>query len=566
MRKLTLIVIVLSCLVTAATCRRRGGDAVTVALPEKFTTFDTLTTTASDAAAERVRNLMFNSLMRKDANFDYVGELASDVKTSDDGKAIAFTLRDGVKFHNGKVLTSADVKYTIDQLFKAKGYKAGAFYDTVPVDKTAAPNPAPVPTAASNTVASSAPDKKTEVPTDANKKTEANTKPAEEPKTQRIAHITSVETPDAKTVVINIQRAALRNPLFSSLVAIPIVPEGSIDQQKESPVGSGPFKFVSFDASQNVVELAANADYWEGVPKAAKLRLKTVTDATSLQAELQSGGVDIAPNPSNLPPDMLKALSSNPNLKLEQSDGSNIQYLVFNTQLPPLNNSKVRQAIGYAIDRQKIVNDLLLGQAKVANSVVPEQSWAYTPGTVYTFDPAKAKQLLKEAGYTKEEVVFKFGAGNAATISYAQVIQNALNDVGINVRIETLEVNVIRTQLAQGQFQMFTGVWIGGNQDPLFMRDLFSSTKIPGGSVSCCNRSRYVNSEVDNLLESAVNTTDKAVAKDLYVKGWNAVSNDLPLLPLWYPANIVLSTKRIGNVKMNASGDWGFLKDITVSQ
>src|SRR5690349_21179217 len=106
MRKLTLIVIALSFFATASSCRRRGGDAVTVALPEKFTTFDTLTTTASDASAERVRNLMFNSLVRKDPNFDYVGELASDIKASDDGKTITFTVRDNVKFHNGKVLTS----------------------------------------------------------------------------------------------------------------------------------------------------------------------------------------------------------------------------------------------------------------------------------------------------------------------------------------------------------------------------------------------------------------------------------------------------------------------------
>lgn len=542
-------------------CRQRNSDAVTVALPEKFTTFDTLTTTASDASAERVRNLMFNALVRKDANFDYVGELASDIATSDDGKAITFTLRDGIKFHNGKSLTSADVKYTIDQLFKANGYKAGAFFDTVPLDKADAGKTASTPAAGK--------EKTNTGQVNAGSDTAASNsvpKPVQEAKTKRVPHIISVETPDARTVVINIARPTLRNPLFSNLVAIPIIPEGTVDQQKESPLGSGPFKFVSFDASQNVVELAANTDYWEGAPIVQKLRLKTVTDATSLQAELQSGGVDIAPNPSNLPPDMLKAMSSNARLKVDQFDGSNIQYLVFNTQSPPLNNAKVRQAIGYAVDRQKIVTDLLQSQAKVASSVVPEQSWAYTPGTVYTFDPAKAKKLLADAGYKGEPIVFKYGAGNAMVNQYSQVIQNALNDVGLNVQIETLEVNVIRQQLAQGQFQMYTGVWIGGNQDPLFMRDLFSSTKIPGGSVSCCNRSRYTNPEVDKLLDSAVNSMDKAGAKDLYAKGWEAVSNDLPLLPLWYPANIVVSSKRIGNIKMSGSGDWGFLKDITVSQ
>ena len=525
--------------------------SVTVALPEKFSTFDTLTTTSSDASAERVRNLLFNSLVRKDANFDYVGELASDIKVSDDGKTITFTLRDNVKFHNGKLLTSADVKYTIDQLFASNGYKSGAFFDTVPLSKTEGTKAEPSPTAGANTTA-------------ANTNANVPVKAPDEPKTKRIPHITSVETPDAKTVVINIARPSLKNPLLSNLVAIPIIPEGTVAQQKESPVGSGPFKFASFDASQNTVELAANPDYWEGAPKVPKIRLKTVTDATSLQAELQSGGVDIAPNPSNLPPDMLKQLTSNTNLKVDQFDGSNIQYLVFNTQSAPLNNVKIRQAIGYAIDRQKIVTDLLQGQAQVASSVVPAQSWAFTPGTDYKYDPAKAKQLLAEAGYKNEPIVFKYGAGNAMVNQYAQVIQSALNDVGLNVQIETLEVNVIRTQLAQGGFQMYTGVWIGGNQDPIFMRDLFSSTKIPGGSVSCCNRSRYVNAEVDKLLDDAINATDKTAARDLYIKGWNAVSNDLPLLPLWYPANIVVSNKRIGNVNMSGSGDWGFLKDITV--
>lgn len=537
MRKLLLILLILTYFATASTCRRRGGDAVTVALPEKFTAFDTLTSTASDASAERVKNLIFNALVKKNENFEYVGELAKEIKTSEDGKTISFVLQDGVKFHNGAEFTSADVKYTFDELFKSNGYKAGAFFDTVPVDKAATPAPS-----ASN----------------------ANTaaKPTE-PKTKRVAHITSIETPDAKTVVFTVTRPALANQLLSNLVAIPIIPSGSVAQQKDSPVGSGPFKFTSFDASQNIVELAANTEYWEGAPKVAKLRIKTVTDATALQSELQSGGVDIAPNPSNLPPDMLNALGGNANLKIDKFDGSNIQYLVFNTQSPPLDDPKIRQAIGYAVDRQKIVSELLSDQAKVASSILPAQSWAYSAGTAYNYDPEIAKRLLKEAGYNNEPIVFKYGAGNAMVNQYSQVIQSSLNDVGLNVRIETLEVNVIRQQLAQGQFQMFTGVWIGGNQDPIFLRDLFSSTKIPGGGVSCCNRSRYRNNEVDKLVEDAVNATDKQQAKELYGKTWSIVSNELPLLPLWYPANIVVSNKRIGNIKITGSGDWSFLKDIT---
>ncbi len=542
---------ILSFLAAASNCRRRNVDFVTVSLSEKFSAFDTLTSAAApDAAAERIKALVFNSLVKKDANFDYVGELAKEIKSSSDGLVITLVLQDSVKFHNGKEFTSADVKYTFDELFKSNGFKSGAFFDTVPLDKTETPKTAATPTPAAP-ITNADP-----------KQTPATAKP--EPKTKRIPHIVSIETPDAKTVIFTVTRPALRNQLLSNLVAIPIIPEGSIAQQKDSPVGSGPFKFVTFDASQNIVELAANTDYWDGPPKISKLRVKTVTDANALQAELQTGGVDIAPLPSNLPPDTLKAMENTANLKVDRFDGSNIYYLVFNTQSPPLNNAKIRQAIGYAIDRQKIVSELLFDQAKMAHSILPPQSWAYSAGTQYDYNAAKAKQLLQEAGYKNEPISFKYGSGNAAVNQYAQVIQSSLNDVGLNVQIETLEINTIRQQLAQGQFQVYTGQWIGGNQDPIFLRDLFSSTKIPGGAVSCCNRSRYVNAEVDKNVEDAINEIDRTRAKELYGKTWEIISGDLPLLPLWYPANMVVSNKRIGNIKVSASGDWSFIKDITV--
>jgi peptide/nickel transport system substrate-binding protein len=501
-------------LIVTASCRRAGNEFVTVALPESFSTLDTLTSTASDSAAERVRNLMFNSLVRKNENFEYVGELASNIATSEDGKTVTLTLRDGVKFHNGKDFTSADVKYTFDKLFEMKGYKSGAFFDTVDG--------------------------------------------------KQIPHINSLSTPDPKTVVFVVGRPALKNQLLSNLVAIPIIPEGTVEQQKTNPIGSGPFKFTKFDQSQNTVEFDAFDQYWEGAPKFPKLRVKTVTDASALQAELQTGSVDLAPAPSNMPPDTLKLLNGMGNIKVEQFEGSNIQYIGLNTTSAPLNNQKIRKAIGYAIDREKLINELLSGQAKIASSVLPAGSWAYSTGTQYNFDPERSRQLLKEAGYKDEPIKFKYSSGNAAFNSYAQAIQSSLAAVGLNVQIETVDPGTLRTQLAQGQYQMNTGVWIGGNQDPIFLKDLFTTGRIPGPTVSCCNRWRYSNPEVDGLLEGAINEVDREKAKQMYVRAWEIISNDLPLLPLWYPANMVVSNSRIGNIKMNPSGDWTFIKDLTV--
>jgi peptide/nickel transport system substrate-binding protein len=514
LRQIFLILFLILGIIFSFSCRSRNNEYVTIALSEKFGSLDTLTATGSDAAAERVRNLMFNSLVKKNEKFEYVGELAKEIKTSNDGNIITFILQDNVKFHNGKNFTSSDVKYTFDELFKSNSYKSNAFFETVD-------------------------DKKT-------------------------PHIISIDIPDSKTVNFTLSRYSLKNQLLSNLVAIPIIPEGTISQQSSQPVGSGSFKFVNFDQSQNIVELEANTDYWEGTPKVQKIRVKTVTDANSLQAELQSGGVDIAPLPTNLSPDTLKSLGQNPNLKVEQFNGSNIQYLQFNTQSAPLNNVKIRQAIGYAIDREKIINELLFGQAVIAHSMLPIESWAYNSGTKYSFNPVKAKQLIQETGYRNEPIKYKYSAGNNAVSQYAQVIQNALRDVGLNVQIETLEPGTLRQQLALGQYQMNTGIWVGGNQDPIFLRDLFAISKIPGEKGGCCNRSRYSNSEFDKIVDEAINTTDREKARELYFKAQEIVSNDLPMLPLWYPANMVVANKRIGNIKIGASGDWSFVKDIMI--
>jgi peptide/nickel transport system substrate-binding protein len=249
---------------------------------------------------------------------------------------------------------------------------------------------------------------------------------------------------------------------------------------------------------------------------------------------------------------------------VDQFDGSNIQYLIFNTQSAPLDNLKVRQAIGYAIDKQKIVKELLADQARVATAVLPPESWAYSEGKVYNYDPAKAKQLLQESGYKGEPIVFKFRANSASTSQYSQAIQNSLSEIGLTIQIETLDGPTILKQLAQGQFQMYTGIWVGGNTDPIFMKNLFASSMIPNAYVPCCNRSRYSNPELDKTVDAAIEARDKAEAKQLYAKSWALVSNDLPMLPLWYPANIVISSKRIGNIKMSGSGEWTFLKDVTV--
>lgn len=519
-----LLVPVLMAAILPMGCRRQRSGAFVIALGDNIRTIDPIGSPSVDAASERVRTLMFNSLVKKDEKFDYVGELASDIKRSEDNLTFTFALREGVKFHDGRPLTSADAKYTLDLVFSSTFAKSASFYEG----------------------------------TGANRK----------------SFIKSVEAPDAHTLIITTTKAW--TGLLPNLVPVAIIPKDSYATQKDHPLGSGPFKFVSYDSSQQVLDLQANPDYWDGAPHIPVVRVRVIGDTNALQAELRSGRVDISPLPTSLSPDAVKLLGQDSNLQVIQFTGSNVYVLTFNSSQPPLNDARVRQAIAYAIDREGMIRDLLLGQAKIAHSILPEESWAYSTGQKYSFDPAMSKRLLDEAGlkdpdgdgpqlrFTKP-VVFKVSGNNVSGKNYAGVMQNYLKNVGVPMSIETAELNTLFDELRRGNFQIFYGQWVGGNQDPIFYKDLFATSEIPTETRASRNRSRYSNKELDALMDEAVNTFDREKARLLYTSIQDIVSRDLPVFPLWYQANIVIARKNVQNIKVDASGDWGFVKNLTVA-
>jgi peptide/nickel transport system substrate-binding protein len=218
-----------------------------------------------------------------------------------------------------------------------------------------------------------------------------------------------------------------------------------------------------------------------------------------------------------------------------------------------------------------------LGQDKIAHSILPEESWAYTTGQKYSFDPAMAKKLLDEAGLKDPDgdgpqmrfskpLLFKVSGNNVAGKNYAGVIQNDLKSIGVPMTIETAELNTLFDELRRGNFQIFYGQWVGGNQDPIFYKDLFATSEIPTETRASRNRSRYSKQELDDLIAEAINTFDRDKAKQLYTRIQEIVSRDVPVLPLWYQSNIVIARKGVGNVKVDASGDWGFIRNLTIEK
>jgi peptide/nickel transport system substrate-binding protein len=223
-----------------------------------------------------------------------------------------------------------------------------------------------------------------------------------------------------------------------------------------------------------------------------------------------------------------------------------------------------------------MIKNLLLGYGKIAHSIIPEESWSYTAGQTYSYDPAMSKKLLDEAGFKDPDgdgpqmrfpkpIVYKVSGSSAAGRNYAGVIQNYLKVVGIPMEIVTPEQNTFFDELRRGNFQIAYSQWVGGNQDPIFYKDLFATSEIPTETRASRNRSRYSNKELDALLEEAVNTFDRQKARDLYARIQAIVSRDLPVFPLWYQANIVIARKNVDNIQVNASGDWSFVRNVTIT-
>ncbi|HEX6649091.1 MAG TPA: ABC transporter substrate-binding protein, partial [Pyrinomonadaceae bacterium] len=245
--KFILFAVIISLLILPAGCRHRG-NAFVIALGDNIRTIDPIGSPSVDAASERVRTLIFNSLVKKNEKFDYVGELASDIKRSDDGLTYTFTLRDGVKFHDGRPFSSADAKYTLDLVFSSNFAKSASFYEGTGAEKR--------------------------------------------------SYIKSVEAPDAQTIVVTLNKPWVG--LLSNLVPVAMIPRDSYESEKTHPLGTGPYKFVRYDNTQQVCDVEAFSEYWEGAPKVQTVRVRVIADMNALQSELQAGRVDIAPMPTSL--------------------------------------------------------------------------------------------------------------------------------------------------------------------------------------------------------------------------------------------------------------------------
>jgi peptide/nickel transport system substrate-binding protein len=469
----------------------------------------------TDAQSERVGGQIFDALVKKDEHYELQPWLATSWEQPD-ALTWVFHLRDGVRFHDGRPLEAEDVAYTIRSLIDGSlvTAKGGSF-----------------------------------------------------------ASVDRVEVRDRLTVVVRMKRpdAGLLFNMSDGLFGV--VPRGSGKDFGLHPVGSGPFKFVSAVQDKEVI-VERNHDYWAGMPATAgtqrieRIRFTVVPDTITSALELKKGSADLASNVVTL--DMVHTLAEEPNLKVESGIGSPVVYVTFNVTDPLLKDKGVRQAVACAIDRQAIVDAIWRGQAHLANTLLPTGHWAAATNdelAQYPHDVARAQRLLEEAGFPagKDGVRLRLTmktSTDETTRLMAAVLQQQLRAAGIRLEIRSTEFGTFYADVTKGAFQIYALRWIGSNEDPDIFRYAYGSDRMPpkGG-----NRGHYSNARVDALLAEASASPDRVVRKQDYVEVQKILADELPGIPLWYPNNEVVHTRRIVNVRPRASGNFDFLQEAEVT-
>ncbi|MGD0892581.1 MAG: ABC transporter substrate-binding protein [Terracidiphilus sp.] len=499
-------------LLLLAGCRSTPRDPGTVVFLIESSPANLDPRIGTDVQSEHIDELLFDGLVKRDANFQFVPALAESWQQPDP-RTIVFHLRNGVRFHDGRPFTARDVLWTIRSMSDPQ-------------------SPGAVITA----------------------------------KAASYASIDSMQAPDDHTVILHLKHADNFLLINLSTGAMGMVPEGSGKDFWQHPVGTGPFKFVSQQIDQDVV-IERNPSSWSVTPNIARVRFAVVPDAITESLELEKGSADLAIN--SLPMDSLPVLAARKDLEIDDTSGTQIHYLAFNVRDPLLSDVRVRQAIACAINRNLIIQTLMLGHAKPAVSLLPTSHWAWTGDVArYDYDPSRAGQLLDEAGHPRGKdgirihLTMKTSNDEGARL-LAAVLQQQLAAVGIALDIRSYEYATFYSDITRSAFQLYALRWIGGNEQPDIFGYAFSTARFsPKGG----NRAHYSNPQLDALLDDAAENSDLAKRRADYVEAQQILARDLPALNLWYRDTIVVHNRRLANVVPTPSGSYAFLETANLKE
>ncbi|MCL6654881.1 peptide ABC transporter [Agrobacterium rubi] len=329
--------------------------------------------------------------------------------------------------------------------------------------------------------------------------------------------------------------------LLAQLVKLSIVPKAIVERVGKDafnlqPIGSGPYKFEAWQRGVSVT-LARNESYWGEKGKFEKATFRAVPDASTRLANLQAGTSDLG---VTLDGDLAAQLEGSASAKTLSALTERVAYLRLNTQKPPFNNAKLRQAVAHAIDKEGLIEGILGGHDKAVDELATPVHFGWVDGIKGpAFDPDQAKKIVSDAGESAKAKI-NFATAPVFDQRVVQAIQQMLTDVGFNVEIEMTDM---ATYLKRSQGGPETASLLGYGRWSCACQDvdgvlfpLLDSKNI---------WSTYRNPEVDKQLADARSTLDEGKRLENYKKVHETVASDIPVIPLYQVAAIYGASKHL---------------------
>jgi peptide/nickel transport system substrate-binding protein len=475
----------------AASLRMAWSQDATGLDPHKQTAF----------SSQRLLELIYEPLVRLDADLNVVPAIATSWEFSPDAKTLTFKLDPAAKFTNGAQVTPADVKASFERILNEEIAAA----------------------ARSNFLS-----------------------------------IESIDTPDAETVVFNLNTADV--PILASMATINAAILSSAEIEADTiattTVGSGPFKLDSWEPNSKEV-LSANADWAGGDLAIEGITVSVLPDETAILASLRAGQIDFA-----LINDPLVAtlVPNEPNLQLNRVPVLAYNVLQLNPKREPMDNVLVRQAMSCAINRQEIVDAALAGEGHVTGPLTMP-AFAQDPSGLFCYeqDLDKAKALMAEAGVDGFSATVIAATGEPpVAAAEAQVLQAQLAEIGVKLDIKLMELNVYVDTWLKGDFDMAVAL-NGGRPDPFPMYNRYFTK-----DGNLLNVSNYTDDTLDSLLRQGQAETDPAKRVEIFQQFEQHLAEQAPWLWLSTSYNYTAQTKAVSGFEPSPTGTLFGLTKVTL--
>ena len=465
---------------------------------------------ASDGTSGDINGLVYNGLVRYDKDLNIEGELAERWEISPDNLTLTFHLRQGVRWHDGAPFTAEDVLFTYRLLVDPK-----------------------TPTAYA----------------------------------ERYRQVATAEVLDAYTF-----RVRYHKPLATALIswAFSVHPRHLLEGVEitksplaSHPIGTGPYRFVAWQRGEKIV-LEANPDYFEGPPYIQRVLYRVIPDASTMFLEMQSGGLDHM----GLTPLQYARQTDTPAFRRRfrkyRYPAFAYTYLGYNLHRPMFQDKRVRQALSYAIDKQEIIDGVLLGLGQVASGPYKPGSWAHNSDVpLYRYDPQRARALLAEAGWQDSDgdgVLDRGGKplaftivtnqGNDQRVKAGEIIQRRLSEVGVKVKLRVVEwAAFLKEFINPGNFDATILGWSGGIDPDVY--NVWHSSKTGPGEL---NFIAFQNTEVDQLLEAGRRTFDQKERKRFYDRFQEILAEEQPYTFLYVPESLPVVAARFRGIEPAPAG------------